>query len=71
LAAAPRSTEWAPSKHLRTNVLASCSSKRLRVSAINGAASDSVSLISVLQFGQMMVGSVMVRVSELKLESSF
>ena len=29
-----------------------------RVASISGAASDSVSLISVLQFGQMMVGSV-------------
>ncbi|TXT37800.1 MAG: hypothetical protein FD135_3364 [Comamonadaceae bacterium] len=30
-----------------------------RVAASNGAASDSVSLICVLQLGQMMVGSVM------------
>ena len=34
---------------------------RCRVDSISGAASDSVSLISVLQFGQVIVGSVMDR----------
>jgi len=37
---------------------ASCCSNCLRVDSISGAASDSVSLISVLPLGQMTVGSV-------------
>src|SRR4030067_3064724 len=38
---------------------ASCCSNCLRVDSISGAASDSVSLISILQLGQIIVGSVM------------
>jgi hypothetical protein len=61
---APDEIDWSvPERQTRAatsaSFLASWVSYRRRVSAISGAAKDSVSLISVRQFGQVRVGSVM------------